>query len=38
MVFRTDSEPGEKMYANYFRWLETGDEYFDYGDYPGQGR
>jgi predicted TIM-barrel fold metal-dependent hydrolase len=38
ILFGTDSEPGEKMYANYFRWLETGDEYFDYWDYPGQGR
>jgi len=26
------------MYANYFRWLETGDEYFPYWGYPGQGR
>jgi uncharacterized protein len=38
IMFGTDSEPSEKMYANYFRWLETGDEYFDYWDYPGQGR
>jgi uncharacterized protein len=38
VLFGTDSEPNEKMYANYFRWLETGDEYFDYWDYPGQGR
>ena len=38
ILFGTDSEPDEKMYANYFRWLETGDEYFDYWDYPGQGR
>jgi uncharacterized protein len=38
ILFGTDSEPSEKMYANYFRWLETGDEYFDYWDYPGQGR
>jgi hypothetical protein len=26
------------MYANYFPWLETGDEYFPYWGYPGQGR
>jgi predicted TIM-barrel fold metal-dependent hydrolase len=38
ILFGTDSEPGEKMYANYFRWLETADEYFDYWDSPGQGR
>jgi predicted TIM-barrel fold metal-dependent hydrolase len=38
ILFGTDSEPEEKMYANYFRWLETGDEYFDYWGYPGQGR
>jgi predicted TIM-barrel fold metal-dependent hydrolase len=38
ILFGTDSEPNEKMYANYFRWLETSDEYFDYWDYPGQGR
>jgi predicted TIM-barrel fold metal-dependent hydrolase len=38
ILFGTDSEPSEKMYANYFRWLETSDEYFDYWDYPGQGR
>jgi uncharacterized protein len=38
IMFGTDSEPEPKMYANYFRWLETGDEYFDYWGYPGQGR
>jgi uncharacterized protein len=38
ILFGTDSEPNEKMYANYFRWLETNDEYFDYWDSPGQGR
>jgi hypothetical protein len=26
------------MFENYFRWLETDDEYFDYRDSPGQGR
>jgi len=38
ILFGTDAEPSEQMYANYFRWLETGDEYFDYWEYPGQGR
>jgi predicted TIM-barrel fold metal-dependent hydrolase len=38
ILFGTDSEPEEGMYANYFRWLETGDEYFPYWGYPGQGR
>jgi uncharacterized protein len=38
IMFGTDSEPEPNMYANYFRWLETGDEYFDYWGYPGQGR
>jgi predicted TIM-barrel fold metal-dependent hydrolase len=38
IMFGTDSEPDGKMYANYFRWLETADEYFEYSGYPGQGR
>jgi predicted TIM-barrel fold metal-dependent hydrolase len=38
IMFGTDSEPEEQMYANYFRWLETADEYFPYWGYPGQGR
>jgi uncharacterized protein len=38
IMFGTDSEPETAMYANYFRWLETGDEYFPYWGYPGQGR
>jgi gluconolactonase len=38
IMFGTDSEPAPEMYANYFRWLETDDEYFHYWDYPGQGR
>jgi predicted TIM-barrel fold metal-dependent hydrolase len=38
ILFGTDSDPEEKTYANYFRWLETADEYFDYAGYPGQGR
>jgi predicted TIM-barrel fold metal-dependent hydrolase len=38
ILFGTDSDPDPKMYANYFRWLETADEYFPYFGYPGQGR
>ena len=38
ILFGTDSEPENAMYANYFRWLETPDEYFPYWGYPGQGR
>jgi len=38
ILFGTDSEPVEEMYRNYFRWLETEDDYFDYWGYPGQGR
>ena len=38
IMFGTDSEPEGAMYANYFRWLETADEYFPYAGYPGQGR
>lgn len=38
IMFGTDNEPEEAMYASYFRWLETNDEYFPYWGYPGQGR
>ncbi len=38
ILFGTDYEPGEDMYRNFFRWLETGDEYFDYWTAPEQGR
>lgn len=38
ILFGTDAEPELEMYANYFRWLETADEYFPYWGYPGQGR
>lgn len=38
ILFGTDATPGQEMYQNYFRWLETADEYFDYWGYPGQGR
>ena len=34
--FETDCDTEEKMYANYFRWLETADEYFDSWGYPGR--
>ena len=37
-MFGTDVGPEEEMYQNYFRWLETNDEYFDYWGAPGQGR
>jgi predicted TIM-barrel fold metal-dependent hydrolase len=38
IMFGTDNQVTEEMYRNHFRWLETGDEYFDYWGYPGQGR
>jgi predicted TIM-barrel fold metal-dependent hydrolase len=38
IMFGTDNEVTEDMYRNHFRWLETGDEYFDYWGYPSQGR
>jgi uncharacterized protein len=38
ILFGTDSDPDKKMYSNYFRWLETADEYFEYWGYPEQGR
>ena len=38
IMFGTDNGIDEAMYRNHFRWLETGDEYFDYWGYPGQGR
>ncbi len=38
ILFGTDAAPAEEMYRNYFRWLETADEYFDYWGSPGQGR
>jgi predicted TIM-barrel fold metal-dependent hydrolase len=38
ILFGTDAEPVPAMYANYFRWLETADEYFPYWGHPGQGR
>ena len=38
ILFGTDAEPVPEMYANYFRWLESEDEYFPYWDFPAQGR
>jgi predicted TIM-barrel fold metal-dependent hydrolase len=38
IMFGTDEGAGEAMYQNYFRWLETNDEYFPYSQYPQQGR
>ncbi len=38
VMFGTDNGPTEELYRNNFRWLETGDEYFDYWGSPGQGR
>jgi len=38
IMFGTDEGAGEAMYQNYFRWLETKDEYFPYSQYPQQGR
>ena len=38
ILFGTDHAPSEAMYRNWFRWLETADEYFDYWNAPAQGR
>jgi predicted TIM-barrel fold metal-dependent hydrolase len=38
IMFGTDNGMEEGVYRNLFRWLETGDENFDYWGYPGQGR
>jgi predicted TIM-barrel fold metal-dependent hydrolase len=38
IMFGTDEGAGAAMYENYFRWLETEDEYFPYAQYPAQGR
>jgi predicted TIM-barrel fold metal-dependent hydrolase len=38
IMFGTDMTPSEGLYRNYFRWLETDDEYFDYWGHPEQGR
>jgi uncharacterized protein len=38
VMFGTDNGMDEAMYSNHFRWLETGDESFDYWGAPAQGR
>ena len=38
VMFGTDEGAAETMYQNYFRWLETEDEYFPYAQYAAQGR
>lgn len=38
IMFGTDEGASVAMYENYFRWLETDDEYFPYAQYPAQGR
>jgi predicted TIM-barrel fold metal-dependent hydrolase len=38
IMFGTDEGADELMYKNYFRWLETEDEYFPSAQYPAQGR
>ncbi len=38
VMFGSDNGMDPAMYRNYFRWLETDDEYFDYWGYPSQGR
>ena len=38
VMFGTDNGMDEAMYSNHFRWLETGDESFDYWGDPAQGR
>lgn len=34
IMFGTDERPLPEMYANFFRWLETDDEYFLIGIIP----
>jgi predicted TIM-barrel fold metal-dependent hydrolase len=38
VMFGSDNGMDTEMYRNYFRWLETADEYFDYWGSPSQGR
>ena len=38
ILFGTDFRPEEPMYRNWFRWLETEDEHFEYWNHPDQGR
>jgi predicted TIM-barrel fold metal-dependent hydrolase len=37
IVFGLDGTPSTQAYRNYFRFLETDDECFEYHGYPGQG-
>jgi len=38
VMFGSDNGMDPEMYRNYFRWLETADESFDYWGSPDQGR
>jgi predicted TIM-barrel fold metal-dependent hydrolase len=38
ILFGTDFQVSEAMYRNYFRWLETEDDHFEYWGHPSQGR
>jgi uncharacterized protein len=38
VMFGSDNGMDSAMYRNYFRWLETADESFDYWGSPSQGR
>lgn len=38
ILFGADATPGAEVYGQYFRFLETFDEHFDYFRSPGQGR
>ena len=38
VMFGSDNGMSTEMYRNYFRWLETADESFDYYGSPSQGR
>ena len=37
-MFGSDNGMSTEMYRNYFRWLETADDSFDYYGSPSQGR
>jgi predicted TIM-barrel fold metal-dependent hydrolase len=40
ILFGLDDPSSDELYRTYYRFLETADEYFDYGvgERPGQGR
>jgi hypothetical protein len=38
VMFGSDNGMEVAMYRNYFRWLETADDSFDYWGAPSQGR